>query len=241
MCVHYTIFIMTIYASILNAWMSMLRRCKNHVWACCGRAMHLENWKSFSSAASLAYNLFIVCSYPFLPQMFTFATSQHTKIHGADTQQWNWQMWLGAQYEIASVPTVSFTLCHSKHKPQWVLKCKKIKSNHPMYKSISYRFLFITFGNGFGCFTFFPSAYFVPYFIWEKMIKMKTERDRKKTNASYRYVHTFCKCCHTENWAIVMDFSVRQREKMKLKWSCALGFIAVDGLCMYVCMCWCKR
>lgn len=103
-----------------------------------------------------------------------------------------------------------------------------------MYKSICYRFHFITFGNGFGCFTFFSASICCTVFHWKE-----DDRDEeKKEDKRKLYVYTstqFVKCCHTENWAIVMDVRCQaEGKKMKLKWSCALGFICLWSVCVGV-------
>lgn len=72
--INYKISILIIYASTQNAWMSMLHRCKNHVCACCGRAMHLEKWISS------------FCE-PFTT-LRTFFCSKFLHLHPASTQKY---------------------------------------------------------------------------------------------------------------------------------------------------------
>lgn len=72
--INYKISILIIYASTQNAWMSMLHRCKNHVWACCGRAMHLE--KIISSSCEP------------ITTLRTFFRSKFLHLHPASTQKY---------------------------------------------------------------------------------------------------------------------------------------------------------
>lgn len=103
-----------------------------------------------------------------------------------------------------------------------------------------YRFHFITFGNGFGCFIFFPPIFCVcmcvcTVFHW----KEDHQNEEKKTIADQPYFHTFSKCYRTENAAIVMDFGCRAEGKIEVKMELCIGIYLSAYVYVYVCMCMC--
>lgn len=166
-------------------------------------------------------NLSPHCARFFAANFYICIQPAHKNTWRWHTNQWNWQMWLGAQYEITLAPTVSFNLCHSERKPQWVASNANSNrntqcTNQYVIVSISSHLAMVLVASLFFCFNML-------YRI--SLEKRWSKWRKKKTNVSCTSIlpHSLLNVAIPKIGLLSWMFGVRQREKNEVKMELCIG------------------